>query len=93
MGVVNLRESARFAARGVTANPLRSGLTTLGILIGVAAVIVLVAVGTGSGVAVQQSLSRLGSNTLTVRPSQGGTGGRAGSGFGALFGGGLGRTA
>jgi putative ABC transport system permease protein len=86
---VNVRESARFAARGVTANPLRSGLTTLGILIGVAAVIVLVAVGTGSGVAVQQSLSRLGSNTLTVRASQGGTGGRAGGGggFGAFFGG------
>jgi putative ABC transport system permease protein len=92
-GVVNLRESARFAGRGVTANPLRSGLTTLGILIGVAAVIVLVAVGAGSGVAVQQSLSRLGSNTLTVRPSQGGTGGRGGGGFGALFGGALGRTA
>jgi putative ABC transport system permease protein len=90
---MNVRESARFAARGVTANPLRSGLTTLGILIGVAAVIVLVAVGTGSGVAVQQSLSRLGSNTLTVRPSQGGTGGRGGGGgFGALFGG-VGRAA
>jgi putative ABC transport system permease protein len=89
---MNVRESARFAVRGVSANPLRSGLTTLGILIGVAAVIVLVAVGTGSGVAVQQSLSRLGSNTLTVRPSQGGTGGRGG-GFGALFGGGgAGRT-
>jgi putative ABC transport system permease protein len=88
-GEVNVRESARFAARGVTANPLRSGLTTLGILIGVAAVIVLVAVGTGSGVAVQQSLSRLGSDTLTVRASQGGTGGRAGGGggVGGFFGG------
>jgi putative ABC transport system permease protein len=34
--VVNLRESARFAVRGVTANKMRSALTTLGILIGVA---------------------------------------------------------
>ena len=64
--------------RGVTANKMRSALTTLGILIGVAAVIILVAVGTGSSVAVQNPSSRLGSNTLTVRALQGGTGGRAG---------------
>ncbi len=85
-GRVNLRQSFGFAVRGVTANKLRSALTTLGILIGVAAVIILVAVGTGSGKAVQDSISRLGSNTLTVTASQGGTGGRGG--FGAAFGGG-----
>ena len=81
---MNVRESARFAVRGVTANPLRTALTTLGILIGVAAVIILVAVGNGSSAAVKESLSRLGSNTLTVQASQGGTGGRAGGpgGFG-----------
>ncbi|WP_233149743.1 ABC transporter permease [Kineosporia sp. A_224] len=86
---MNVRESARFAVRGVTANPMRTALTTLGILIGVAAVIVLVAVGNGSSAAVTESLSRLGSNTLTVQASQGGTGGRAG-GFGGFpgFGGG-----
>ena len=76
--LTRLTESARFAVRGVTANPMRSALTTLGILIGVAAVIVLVAVGTGSSVAVQESISRLGTNTLTVSASQGGTGGRGG---------------
>jgi len=64
--------SAVFALRGVTANTMRSVLTTLGILIGVAAVIILVAVGTGSSQAVKDSLSRLGSNTLTIRASQGG---------------------
>jgi putative ABC transport system permease protein len=85
---VNVRESARFAVRGVTANKMRSALTTLGILIGVAAVIILVAVGTGSSQAVQNSLSRLGSNVLNVRASQGGTGGRGGGGFAAAFGGG-----
>jgi putative ABC transport system permease protein len=83
---VNLRQSFGFAVRGVTANKLRSALTTLGILIGVAAVIILVAVGTGSGKAVQDSISRLGSNTLTVTASQGGTGGRGG--FAGLGGGG-----
>ncbi len=80
-----LRESSRFAIRGVAANKLRSALTTLGILIGVAAVIILVAVGTGSAKSVQDSISQLGSNTLTVSPSSGGTGGRAG-GFPGLAG-------
>jgi hypothetical protein len=59
-------ETIRFAIRGVTANKLRSGLTVLGILIGVAAVILLVAVGNGSAKAVQASIERLGTNTLTV---------------------------
>ncbi|MBJ7359259.1 MAG: macrolide ABC transporter permease, partial [Nocardioides sp.] len=45
---MNVQETARFAWQGVTANKTRSALTTLGILIGVAAVIILVAVGTGS---------------------------------------------
>jgi len=78
-------EAARFAVRGVTGNKMRSALTTLGILIGVAAVIILVAVGTGSSAAVQAQISSLGSNTLTVNSSQGGTGGRGGGGgFGAF---------
>jgi putative ABC transport system permease protein len=85
---VNVRESARFAVRGVSANKMRSLLTTLGILIGVAAVIILVAVGTGSSQAVQDSISRLGSNTLNVSSSAGGTGGRGSRGGFAAFGGG-----
>ncbi|MCW2748187.1 MAG: putative permease, partial [Nocardioidaceae bacterium] len=56
----------RAAWQGVTANIMRSVLTTLGILIGVAAVIVLVAVGNGSAKAVADSISALGTNTLTV---------------------------
>jgi putative ABC transport system permease protein len=63
---MSLFETVRFAIRGVTANKLRSGLTVLGILIGVAAVILLVAVGNGSAQAVQQSIERLGTNTLTI---------------------------
>lgn len=85
---MNVRESARFAVLGVGANKMRSALTTLGILIGVAAVIILVAVGNGSGQAVRDQLSKLGSNTLTVQASQGGTGGRAGAGGGGGPGGG-----
>jgi len=60
------REAVRIALRGVGSNKLRSALTVLGILIGVGAVIVLVAVGTGSSVAVQARIQSLGTNTLTV---------------------------
>jgi putative ABC transport system permease protein len=81
-------EAARFAVRGVTGNKMRSALTTLGILIGVAAVIILVAVGTGSSAAVQAQISSLGSNTLTVSSSAGGTGGRGGFPGGGFPGGG-----
>ncbi|GAB3243623.1 ABC transporter permease [Kineosporia babensis] len=73
-------EAARFAVRGVLGNKMRSALTTLGILIGVAAVIILVSVGTGSSAAVSEQISSLGSNTLTVSSSQGGGGGRGGGG-------------
>ncbi|GAA4349481.1 ABC transporter permease [Angustibacter luteus] len=66
-------EVVRSALRGLTANPLRSTLTTLGILIGVGAVIVLVAVGNGSSKAIEASIEQLGTNTLTVS-SQGGRG-------------------
>ena len=59
-------EVFRFALRGLRANKLRSGLTTLGILIGVGAVILLIAVGQGSGAAVQARIDSLGSNLLLV---------------------------
>ncbi|MEV4131054.1 ABC transporter permease [Dactylosporangium sp. NPDC049742] len=61
-----------FALRAITANKLRSGLTVLGILIGVAAVILLVAVGNGSAQAVQKQIESLGTNTLTVTAGGGG---------------------
>jgi putative ABC transport system permease protein len=79
---VNWGEVMRFAWQGVTANKTRSALTTLGILIGVAAVIILVAVGTGSSKAVQDQISSLGSNTLTVSASSTSGGGRGGGGGG-----------
>ena len=69
---MNLFETIRFALRAITANKLRSGLTVLGILIGVAAVILLVAVGNGSAQAVQRQIEALGTNTLTVTAGGGG---------------------
>ncbi|MFI6785843.1 ABC transporter permease [Nonomuraea sp. NPDC050383] len=83
---MNRLEIVRFALRGLLANKMRSALTTLGILIGVAAVILLVAVGEGSSRSIQQNIQRLGANTLTISPSF--TGGGAGGGRGAPGGGG-----
>ncbi|MCW2912921.1 MAG: transporter permease [Actinomycetia bacterium] len=73
-------EILRFALRGLSANKLRSALTTLGIMIGVGAVIILVAVGNGSSEAIKKSISKLGANSLTISKSTSG-GGRSG-GFG-----------
>ena len=54
------------ALRGISSSKLRSALTVLGVLIGVAAVIILVAFGTGSSQAVESRIEQLGTNTLTV---------------------------
>jgi putative ABC transport system permease protein len=59
-------DNLRTALRGINANRLRSALTVLGVLIGVSAVILLVAVGNGSSISVQQRINQLGTNTLTV---------------------------
>ncbi|GLW68562.1 peptide ABC transporter permease [Kitasatospora phosalacinea] len=56
----------RFAVAGLAANKVRSALTMLGVLIGVASVILLLAVGNGSSVAVKDSITSLGTNALTV---------------------------
>jgi putative ABC transport system permease protein len=64
-------ETVRVALTGLGANKLRSGLTILGLMIGVGSVIVLVAVGKGSGSTVQSEINALGSNVLTVSPSTG----------------------
>lgn len=63
---MSITESAKFAWRGLTANKTRSALTMLGVLIGVASVIILVGVGTGASASVTSTLNSLGTNTLTV---------------------------
>ncbi|WP_169986470.1 ABC transporter permease [Microbispora sp. H10836] len=84
---MNAAEVLRFALRGLAANKMRSALTMLGILIGVAAVILLVAIGEGSSRQIQQNIQRLGANSLTVTPSTSGGGGGPG-GFARDAGGG-----
>jgi putative ABC transport system permease protein len=68
-------ETLRIAWGGITTNKLRSGLTILGMTIGVASVIILIAVGNGSSKAVQSSIDSLGTNVLVVMGSGGFRGG------------------
>jgi putative ABC transport system permease protein len=75
-------EAFRVAFGGLLANRLRSALTMLGILIGVGAVITLVAVGNGASAQVQGQVENLGSNVLYVYPSNQKVGGIS-QGFGS----------
>ena len=67
-------ETFKLAFRAIRRNLLRSFLTVLGVVIGVAAVIAMVTIGNGTTAQVQTELSRLGTNTLFVRPGQWGPG-------------------
>src|SRR5262245_7342348 len=58
------------AAAALLQWPLRAALTAFGILVGVAAVVTVVALGEGTELAVQQKLRSLGQNTLNVAPEQ-----------------------
>ncbi|MFJ6621267.1 ABC transporter permease [Kitasatospora sp. NPDC091335] len=72
-----LWQTLRFAVGGLAANKVRSALTMLGVLIGVASVILLLAVGNGSSVAVKDSITSLGTNALTVSSGSANGGSRA----------------
>jgi macrolide transport system ATP-binding/permease protein len=69
-----IAEAFRIALGAMRAHPLRSFLTMLGIIIGIASVVMVVALGAGSQAKVLRDISSLGSNTITIR---------AGTGFGA----------
>ena len=79
---MNIFEALRVAAAGLLANRLRSSLTMLGILIGVAAVILLVAVGNGASVQINNQIQALGANVIFVYPSNAKSTGGVSQGFG-----------
>ncbi len=64
-------EIVRVALDAIRSNKLRSFLTMLGIIIGIAAVITMVALGQGAQKAVEAQIASLGTNVLTIRPGQG----------------------
>ena len=63
---MNLVALLRIALRALAVNKLRSALTMLGIIIGVSAVIVMVAVGAGAQARVEEQIRALGSNLLLI---------------------------
>ncbi|OGO05963.1 MAG: hypothetical protein A2Y73_07790 [Chloroflexi bacterium RBG_13_56_8] len=65
---MNIVQGIRVALQSLIANKLRSGLTMLGITIGVAAVIALVAAGAGAQAQVAEQFESLGSNLLVITP-------------------------
>ncbi|MEZ5844652.1 MAG: ABC transporter permease [Hyphomicrobiaceae bacterium] len=73
---MRLLESFRTALRALRTNLLRSILTTLGIMIGVASVIVMVAVGSGARNEVEKRIAALGTSQLQLRPGSSRVGGR-----------------
>jgi ABC-type antimicrobial peptide transport system permease subunit len=72
--------TARTALTALTRNPMRALLTTLGIVIGVGAVIAMMEIGNGSSAAIQKTIATMGANVLLVVP---GTAASGGVSFGA----------
>jgi putative ABC transport system permease protein len=65
MKIIDLINEAIFA---ISANKIRSGLTILGIVIGIASVIAMISIGQGANLEITKSIEGLGSNILTVIP-------------------------
>jgi putative ABC transport system permease protein len=80
---VNLWQTIRAALRAILRNKLRSFLTTLGIVIGVGAVIAMMALGAGARADIEANFAAMGTNLLIVLPGSTSAGGLHG-GFGSM---------
>lgn len=79
--MTNLAQALRIALRALRVNKMRSFLTMLGIIIGIAAVIAMMAVGSGASYVISQQIASIGSNILLIIPgSTTSSGIRTGSG-------------
>ena len=67
---MNITNLFKIALRAIAANKLRSFLTMLGIIIGVASVIAMLAIGQGSKQSIQQKIAEMGSNIIMIHPGQ-----------------------
>lgn len=65
---MNFFNLIKVAFRAISNNKFRSFLSMLGIIIGVAAVIIMMAIGQGSKESVRQNISQMGTNIITIRP-------------------------
>jgi len=82
-GGISLMETVEIALKSLAANKLRTLLTALGIIIGVAAVVALMAIGNGSQATITANITANGANLLTVRSGAANTGGVRGAVGGA----------
>lgn len=73
--MIDFKSTMRMAINSLKVNKLRSALTSLGIIIGVSAVIIMLAIGSGASKKVQENMESMGSNMLTIRSSSVKTGG------------------
>mgnify|MGYP001576313066 CR=1 FL=1 len=79
--MINIPSTIKISLRAIRVNKMRSALTMLGIIIGVAAVITMLAVGTGARQKIEEQISGLGSNLLIILPGATTSGGaRMGAG-------------
>lgn len=79
--MIDFKSTFKIAVLSLKTNKMRSCLTSLGIIIGVAAVIVMLAIGTGASTKVTKDMESMGSNLLTVRSASANQGGvRQGAG-------------
>ena len=73
--MIDFKSTMKMAINSLKVNKLRSALTSLGIIIGVSAVIIMLAIGTGASNKVQANMESMGSNMLTLRSASAKTGG------------------
>ncbi|MDO9288186.1 MAG: ABC transporter permease, partial [Thermodesulfovibrionales bacterium] len=79
--MINIPSTIKISLRALRVNKMRSALTMLGIIIGVSAVIAMLAVGTGASRQIEEQMSSMGSNLLIVVPGATTSGGvRMGAG-------------
>ena len=73
--MIDFKSTLKIALNSLRVNKMRSALTSLGIIIGVAAVIIMLAIGAGANKKVQENMESMGSNLLTIRSATARTGG------------------
>lgn len=73
--MIDFKSTLKIALNSLKVNKMRSALTSLGIIIGVSAVIIMLAIGTGANKQVQANMESMGSNILTIRSASAKSGG------------------
>ena len=73
--MIDFKSTLKISINSLKVNKMRSALTSLGIIIGVSAVIIMLAVGNGASERVKSNIESMGSNLLTIRSASAKSGG------------------